>query len=85
MIKVRKNLKSKFFLLNVVLSYFKIEKLFLNEYVIYPNLCANCEFEINRAIGAVVNCFICFHRFIDKIGSVRFIYKYILQLNIPKL
>ena len=73
MIKIRKNLKSKFFLLNVVLSCFKIEKLFLNEYVIYPNLCANCEFERNRVIGAVENSFICFHRFNDEIGSLFFL------------
>ena len=72
MIKVRKNLKSKFFLLNVVLSYFKIEKLFLNEYVIYPNLCANCDFERNRVIGTVEDSFICFHRFNDEIGSFFF-------------
>ena len=73
MIKIRKNLKSKFFLLNVVLSCFKIEKLFLNEYVIYPNLCANCEFERNRVIEAVENSFICFHRFNDEIGSLFFL------------
>ena len=73
MIKVRKNLKSKFFLLNVVLSYFKIEKLFLNEYVIYPNLCANCDFEKNRVIGTVEDSFICFHRFNDEIGSFFFL------------
>ena len=73
MIKVRKNLKSKFFLLNVVLSYFKIEKLFLNEYVIYPNLCANCDFERNRVIGTVEDSFICFQRFNDEIGSFFFL------------
>ena len=57
----------------------------LKEYVIYPNLCANCEFQRNRVIGTVENSFICFHRFNGKIGSVCFISKYILQLNFPAI
>ena len=53
--------------------------------MIYPNLCVNCEFERNKAIGTVENSFICFRRFNNKIGSIFFISEYILQLNFPKI
>ena len=71
-----------FFLLKVVLLYFKIQKLFLKAYLIYPTLCANLEFERNRAIGTFENIF---HRFNNESGSVCFISKYILSLSFQQL
>ena len=66
------------------MQYFHILK-FRNCFVIYPNLCANCEFERNRVIGSVENSFICFHRFNDETGLICFISKYVLQLNFPTI
>lgn len=68
----------------MVLSYFKIWKVFLNGHIIYPNLCA-FEFERNRIIATVKNSFICFHRFNDEISSIYFVSKFILQFNFPAI
>ena len=44
-------------------------------------MCANCEFERNRAIGTVENSFICY----NEIGTICFISKHILQLSFPTI
>ena len=48
-------------------------------------MCANCELEKNRVTETVEKIFICFNRFDNEVGSICFISKYILQLNLPTI